>query len=253
MKCSNCGTENNSLAMFCRKCGAKVKADESGTFRPGDGGKGSTMLDPNAPQGGNPYVPPGGAGKGKTVVDPNVPNGPGVAPPGGGGGGMGRKGKTVIDSGGPSPASGLPVNPAASPDRRLVGFIVTFSLEPMGVFFPIYEGRVKIGTDPAIADLVIDQSKDPVISGTHALLLFRRGVLSLRDQDSSNGTFVDIGTVNRDTYPDLYDGRGSANIKEGEFGDTIVTAMEVEDERIVLKDNTYFMLGSTVFKVKLVD
>lgn len=245
MKCPNCGTENNNLAMFCRKCGAKLAAGGggSGSFQPGGGGGNATMLDPNMQQGGGG----GGPAKGKTVVDPNVP----------GGGGMppvqnkqrGAKGATVIDTGTPDNQGGQKATASA---RRLVAFIVSYSLDPMGTYFPLYEGRVKMGSD-ADADLVIDRAKDSQISGTHVVLLYRRGVLSLRDQDSSNGTFVDVGTVTQEKYPELYEGRGAANLKDGEFGDTSVHMMEVDDERIVLDDNSYFMLGSTVFKVKLVD
>lgn len=71
-------------------------------------------------------------------------------------------------------------------DRRLVGWLVSYTLDEMGVDFRLYEGRNLIGRDPK-CDIVID---DNMVSGTHALLLFRDGRYSLTDQQSTHGTKV---------------------------------------------------------------
>lgn len=252
MKCSNCGTDNNELAMFCRKCGAKLSAGDAGAYQPPGPGKGATQVDSSLA--GDPAFSQnmGDGGKGRTVVDQNVPGGGAwPPPPSQSTSGPQKKSRTIIDSGDDAGAGSdsKPGTPPASA-RKLAGFIVSYSNNPMGQFFPIYEGRVKIGSNASDCEVVVD---DKQVSGTHALLLYRRGIFSIRDQDSSNGTFVDTTTVAREDYPDLYDGGGAALLKKADFSGKDVTLMGVEDERIILKDNSLFMIGNTVFKVKIVE
>lgn len=72
--------------------------------------------------------------------------------------------------------------------RKLVGWLVSYSstLSEMGVDFKLYEGRNIIGRDGACNITVNDQ----MVSGQHAVLLFRAGKYSITDQQSSHGTFV---------------------------------------------------------------
>lgn len=70
--------------------------------------------------------------------------------------------------------------------RKLVGWLVSYTLDDMGVDFKIYEGRNIIGRDGACNITV----NDPMVSGQHAVLLFRAGKYSITDQQSSHGTFV---------------------------------------------------------------
>ena len=257
MKCSNCGTDNNELATFCRKCGAKLSAAAPGAYHPPEGfAKGATQVDEAlSAQGAAGGFGPAhdGAAKGRTVVDPNVIGvaavGRGAVPPAAGPAGR-SKSKTVIDTGDPASEASEKGKPAPESARKLAAFIVTYSNNPMGDFHPIYEGRVKIGSDSGECEVVVD---DKQVSGTHALVLFRRGTFSIRDQDSSNGTFVDTHTVTRDEYPELFDGVGAAVLKSGDFAGRDIAFIGSEDERILLKDNSYFMIGTTVFKVKIVD
>ncbi len=257
MKCSNCGTDNNELATFCRKCGAKLNADAPGAYRPPEGlAMGAAQVDEGlaalgAASGFGPAHD--GAAKGRTVVDPNVRGaraaGVGAAPRGAAP--IGRaKSKTAIDTGDPASAASDKGSSAPDAARKLAAFIVSYSNNPMGDFHPIYEGRVKVGSNASECEVVVN---DKQVSGTHALLLFRRGTFSIRDQDSSNGTFVDTHTVSRDEYPDLFDGTGAAALKSGDFSGRDISFIGSEDERILLKDNSYFMIGTTVFKVKTVN
>ncbi|MDR0834569.1 MAG: FHA domain-containing protein [Candidatus Symbiothrix sp.] len=78
------------------------------------------------------------------------------------------------------------VVPGVRSTRRLVGWLVTYTLDPMGVDFKLYEGRNIIGHD-ADCNITVD---DNVMSGKHAILLFRADRYSLTDSQSSNGTFV---------------------------------------------------------------
>lgn len=70
--------------------------------------------------------------------------------------------------------------------RKLVGWLVSYTLDSVGVDFRIFEGRNIIGRDPECS-ISID---DGYASGTHAVLLYRAGKYSITDQQSSHGTFV---------------------------------------------------------------
>ena len=71
--------------------------------------------------------------------------------------------------------------------RKLVGWLVSYSLDPMGVDFKLYEGRNIIGRD---SDCNITVN-DNMVSSKHAVLLFRANKYSITDSQSSHGTFVD--------------------------------------------------------------
>ena len=70
--------------------------------------------------------------------------------------------------------------------RKLVGWLVSYTLDPLGVDFKIYEGRNIIGRDPDCSITV----NDNWVSSKHAVLLFRAGKYSISDSQSSHGTFV---------------------------------------------------------------
>lgn len=70
--------------------------------------------------------------------------------------------------------------------RKLVGWLVSYDIDPMGVDFKLYEGRNMIGRD-ASCNITI---ADGMVSGEHAILLFRAGKFSITDRQSSHGTFV---------------------------------------------------------------
>ena len=141
---------------------------------------------------------------------------------------------------------------ASASARRLVAFLVTYSHGPSGRFVPLFEGRVRIGSDPGECDILIDGEDDPAVTGVHVLILYRRGTLSLRDQDSVNGTWVDDETVSRGLCPDLYDGERQPERKTIEFDGESVTLVNVDDERILLRDHSRFMIGNTLFEVMLI-
>lgn len=70
--------------------------------------------------------------------------------------------------------------------RKLVGWLVTYSFDELGVDYKLYEGRNIIGRDMDCNITV----NDPRMSGKHAVLLFRANKYSLTDSQSSHGTFV---------------------------------------------------------------
>ncbi len=98
--------------------------------------------------------------------------------------------------------------------RKLVGWLVTYSFDELGVDYKLYEGRNIIGRD---VDCNITVS-DGRISGKHAVLLFRANKYSLTDSQSSHGTFVNDE--------------------------------DIELEPRYLKDGDIIRMGNTVFKFR---
>lgn len=89
-------------------------------------------------------------------------------------------GKTII-----RPAGGQPITKG----RKLVGFLVTYNRNPMGVSYNIYEGKNFIGRDTK-CDIHIPE--DTQMSGQHMSILYRNvdNKFKFRDEQSSNGTFI---------------------------------------------------------------
>lgn len=77
-------------------------------------------------------------------------------------------------------------NPAPRFSRKLVGWLVTYSNDPLGMDYKIFEGRNIIGRD---MDCNISVN-DGRVSAKHAVLLYRAGKYSITDTQSSHGTFV---------------------------------------------------------------
>ena len=73
--------------------------------------------------------------------------------------------------------------------RKLVGLLVTYSLNPCGQVFPLYEGRNIVGREQS-CDIAL--TSDDKVSSKHLVLLWRagEGIQWGEDQMSSNGTFV---------------------------------------------------------------
>ena len=71
--------------------------------------------------------------------------------------------------------------------RKLTGWLVSYTLDKMGVDYKIYEGQNTIGKDPKNS---ITISKDPSISGTHITILHKSGKFWASDEMSSNGSFL---------------------------------------------------------------
>ncbi len=80
--------------------------------------------------------------------------------------------------------------------RKLVGWLVSYTLDPLGVDFKLYEGRNIIGRDMDCGITV----NDNMVSSKHAVLLFRAGKYSITDSQSSHGTFVNDADIELDPY-----------------------------------------------------
>lgn len=102
-----------------------------------------------------------------------------ITTPEGGGGGH-----TVIR--GIGDGTGMP-NPDGG--RRVVGVLVSYSSNPSGEVFNIYEGRNLVGRAHT-ADICF--GSDDKMSGQHLLILYveAEGIVWAEDQKSSNGTYI---------------------------------------------------------------
>lgn len=69
--------------------------------------------------------------------------------------------------------------------RKLVGWLVSYTIDVLGRDFRIYEGRNTLGS-AVDNDLVI--ANDPSVSGHHAVILFRNNKFYIQDKLSTNGT-----------------------------------------------------------------
>lgn len=77
-------------------------------------------------------------------------------------------------------------NAPASAARKLVGWLVTFSRIKEGEDFRLYEGRNIVSSSPG-ADVLVN---DPAVSSPHCIILYRMGKLLIKDELSTNGTFL---------------------------------------------------------------
>jgi hypothetical protein len=87
----------------------------------------------------------------------------------------------------PSVEGGNKVESTPRAARKIVGWIISYSLDPMGVDYRIYEGNNTIGRD---AGNSITITKDPTISGKHVNILYKKGSFWIKDEMAANGTFI---------------------------------------------------------------
>ena len=213
MICPNCSKHNNDDVRFCRHCGQKIErrtcqqghtipeglsecpyCPKKPTAAPAPA---DSVLAPTAA-----VPPPTDTGERKrtvvvseqALVDSGVqPTGSepapltaGLAPAVGGLPASRRKGTVVVmppsaDSEEASPAGpGAQVGGASSVATRgaspLAGFVVSFSIDRNGVFWPLRYGRTRIGSSPD-ADVCLSH---PEISGEHAMIIVRDNKGSLK-------------------------------------------------------------------------
>lgn len=77
------------------------------------------------------------------------------------------------------------------PSRKIVGWLITYTWRTEGEDYRLYEGRNMI-TGGGQGDIVIS---DSAVSNPHCMILFRSGKLRIKDELSTNGTFVNGNEV----------------------------------------------------------
>ena len=99
--------------------------------------------------------------------------------------------------------------------NRLVGWLVSYDIDPAGIDFKLYKGRIKIGRSKHCKIIV----NDSTISEEHVLLLCKDEKIILQDELSANGTFVNGKQI---------------------------------EERVLLEDGDEIKLGSVTFIIKII-
>lgn len=89
------------------------------------------------------------------------------------------------------------------PSRKICGWIVSFTIEPMGIDFRIYEGVNTIGRD---AENTITITDDMAISGRHVSILCKKGKFYIKDEMAANGSFVNNEELEVGKPTELQDG-----------------------------------------------
>ena len=90
-----------------------------------------------------------------------------------------------------------------TPSRKLVGWLVSYTISELGVDFRLYEGQNNIGRD---VKNTVRITEDGSISSHHATILFRGGQFYLRDEMSTNPSFVNEEEVMPGNTVKLADG-----------------------------------------------
>ena len=172
MRCKNCGWENSDDNLTCEKCGSPLGLINESVVEKHQSTGG---FDVRKTLAGCPYC-----GYPLRPADQRCPN---CDKP------VVRK-ETNISS----PMSGTVIASAGTVEKskewkQLVGFLVTYSLNTQGDFYPIFEGRNFIGRDSSSNICIQD---DSLISSKHFSILYRPvdKKFKMKDEQSSNGTFI---------------------------------------------------------------
>jgi hypothetical protein len=96
-----------------------------------------------------------------------------------------------------TPSGGIVIKTTTRTTRKLVGWLVSYSFDKMGVDYKLYEGRNIIGRD---MDCNVTVAGDGMMSGKHATLLFRADKYILKDELSTHGTFVNDVDIIEEHY-----------------------------------------------------
>jgi pSer/pThr/pTyr-binding forkhead associated (FHA) protein len=91
--------------------------------------------------------------------------------------------------------------------RILSGFVISFDIDALGRFWPLYQGRNTVGREGAVQGLDVPIAH-PTTSSRHAVVLAaaRPGRLKIEDSGSTNGTFVNDARLAPGQRIELRDG-----------------------------------------------
>lgn len=186
MRCENCGWENPNENSRCEKCGASLGAGSSPQHTVStiaDSGFDPKKTQKGCPECGYPIRPGDNQcpqcgntiGGGASTVPDVPPPSPSPQPK-------------------PKPVHQGTVPPWVKPGdnmvgKKVVGFLVTYSHNRLGEFFPLYESRNFIGKD---ANMDIQITNDDSVSSKHLSILYRSvdSKFKFRDEQSTSGTFI---------------------------------------------------------------
>ncbi len=173
MKCPSCLKENLEGAKFCKYCGNPIgnrsspNSQRVRTIKYEDTknqkSKGDTIAQEKF--------------KDKTIIDSSPPRLKTSLQK------RNDSDKTVIIPSGSKDSKLAQEKFRISTDRKIVGWLISYDINPNGTDFRLYEGRMKIGRSSK-NDIVINQ---PSVSDEHALILYRNNKFLIDDNvDTGN-------------------------------------------------------------------
>lgn len=190
--CRSCGHRNTGEDSVCRNCGKALDREEDGFPRCSNG---------HIITGGSRFCPwcgeeLGAGGRGATERYQPGPDSQRFRETVKVTAGGGRQTQVISRAPAPDSKRTRVIRPgadeegraedSAAGEPRLVGFLVSYTLDPNGFFFALREGRQNIGSGPEVTFRV----EDPELSREHAVLLYRNGRFILEDRLSSNGSYL---------------------------------------------------------------
>jgi pSer/pThr/pTyr-binding forkhead associated (FHA) protein len=119
--------------------------------------------------------------------------------------------RTIIQRPAPKPTDGAKDDGSTSKDaptpsnssRKLVGWLVSFSHDPFGTDYRLYEGQNKVGRDAMCSVRIVH---DKSISSNHATILFRNGNFYVKDEMAANPSFVNKIEIKPGATEEIQDG-----------------------------------------------
>jgi hypothetical protein len=173
MRCKNCGWENPETNVRCEKCNSPLGGavnDPVSVKEQSTAGFEVKKTLAGCPKCGYPLRP--ADQRCPNCDNPVAGNDTLVSQPLGG---------TVMED--------LKIPGKPQEGKKLVGFLVSYSLNPLGEFFPIFEGRNYVGRESS-SNICIEG--DSLISGKHFSILYRTAEkkFKFKDELSSNGTVI---------------------------------------------------------------
>ena len=188
MNCKICNTDNEQNSKFCISCGSQLMKESTRVCPNGHIYSSNLSKCPFCPSPdlkmkvgmnnfnqGDATVTFGSKGDKTSIM---------------GGVGKGIGNKTIIvgaDSAAPPKAG-----------RKIVGWLVSFTWKPEGEDYKIFEGRNMI-SNSGDGDIKIN---DPSVSTPHCMILYRTGTIKIKDELSTNGTFLNGEAIDEATIKD---------------------------------------------------
>lgn len=87
--------------------------------------------------------------------------------------------------------------------RKIVGWLISYSINSLGVDFKLYEGSNSIGRSN---NNTIVLSHDSLVSDRHLSILFRKDKYWIRDEMSATGTILNNVDIDLDKIYEMHDG-----------------------------------------------
>lgn len=110
--------------------------------------------------------------------------------------------RTFINLGDDEVVDGNLVQGPYRASRKITGWLISYTIDPMGVDFRIFEGGNSIGRD---VENNITITEDPGISSKHIYILSKNKKFHIKDEMTANGTFINDNEIDVGVATELFD------------------------------------------------